>query len=168
MIWSEPCECQPLAAEETARRSAASEGPGGDPRSCRIVADYDVVLVALDSAKDATRGSSPYARLAAPGLWLKNHQAFPQASRCHDKKRETAHAAEQDRPDILRHRQDWFGGQLDRDRPIWAALRRMLHLIVILVVTLTKWRADASNWPHGAVRAIAIPCPTPTHIVARA
>jgi transposase len=40
--------------------------------------------------------------------------ALLRAARDHAQKK-TAHAAEQDRPDILRQREDWFEGQLDLD-----------------------------------------------------
>jgi hypothetical protein len=33
----------------------------------------------------------------------------------HDREKKTAHAAEQDRPDILERREAWFEGQLDLD-----------------------------------------------------
>jgi hypothetical protein len=33
----------------------------------------------------------------------------------HHAQKKTAHAAEQDRPDILRRREAWFDGQLDLD-----------------------------------------------------
>ena len=40
--------------------------------------------------------------------------AFLQAARDHAQKK-TAHAAEQDRPDILKRRRDWFDGQIELD-----------------------------------------------------
>ena len=40
--------------------------------------------------------------------------AVPRSSRDHAQKK-TAHATEQDRPDILKRREDWFEGQLDLD-----------------------------------------------------
>ena len=33
----------------------------------------------------------------------------------HDREKKTAHAAEQDRPDVLKRREDWFEGQLELD-----------------------------------------------------
>jgi hypothetical protein len=33
----------------------------------------------------------------------------------HDSEKKTAHAAEQDRPDVLKQREDWFESQLDLD-----------------------------------------------------
>ncbi len=40
--------------------------------------------------------------------------AVPQASQA-DAEKKTAHAAEQDRPDVLKRREDWFESQLDLD-----------------------------------------------------
>jgi hypothetical protein len=40
--------------------------------------------------------------------------ALLQAAR-HDAQKKTAHAAEQDRPDVVKRRQEWFEGQIDLD-----------------------------------------------------
>ena len=53
-------------------------------------------------------------RRARPSLWHRHALAFLPAARHHVEKK-TAHASEQDRPDILKRREDWFDGQLDLD-----------------------------------------------------
>lgn len=85
---------------------------GGDRRSSRIEAHHDGVLAALGPTRDATIEEVRHA-LARQGLTF----GFGPIQRCFARhgitRKETAHAAEQDRPDILRRRRDWFDGRLD-------------------------------------------------------
>ena len=52
---------------------------------------------------------------ARPVLWLRHDPALLRSPPDHAQKK-TAHAAEQDRPDILKRREAWFEGQPDLDR----------------------------------------------------
>src|SRR5580698_9559077 len=51
---------------------------------------------------------------ARRGVRLRHDPAFLRAARDHTQKK-TAHASEQNRPDVLKQREDWFERQLDLD-----------------------------------------------------
>ena len=59
-------------------------------------------------------GGAPHAGRTGSRLRLRNDPAFLRPPRDHAQKK-TAHAAEQERPDIVKQREDWFEGQLDLD-----------------------------------------------------
>ncbi len=88
---------------------------GGDRRSDRIEAHHEAVMAALGPGRDATieevRGEPGQ---AGPRLRLRHDPALLRPPRHHAQKK-TAHASEQDRPDVLKRREDWFEGQLDLD-----------------------------------------------------
>ncbi|HEV2553639.1 MAG TPA: IS630 family transposase [Bosea sp. (in: a-proteobacteria)] len=88
---------------------------GGDRRSDRIEAHHDAVMAALGPGRDATI-EEVRASLARQGLvfgfgtiqrFFARHAITPQ--------KKTAHATEQDRPDVLTRREEWFEDQLDLD-----------------------------------------------------
>lgn len=88
---------------------------GGDRRSARIDAHMNAILEALGPDKDATIEEVRHS-LAEQGLFF----GFGTIQRFfvrHNitRKKKSAHATEQDRPDTLKRRQEWFDGQLDLD-----------------------------------------------------
>ena len=100
------------------RRSGGDARPkpqGGDRLSHRTEAHADLIHAALDEVPDITLPELK-ARLAGQGASGQRGRALallppPQA---HAQKK-TAHASEQDRPDVLRRREAWFEDQLDLD-----------------------------------------------------
>jgi transposase len=87
---------------------------GGDRRSARIDAHKSVILEALGPDKDATIEEIRQS-LAKQGLFFcfGTIQLFFVRHKITRKK--SAHACEQDRPDVVKRRQDRFDGQLDLD-----------------------------------------------------
>ncbi|TLU70462.1 IS630 family transposase [Lichenicoccus roseus] len=94
----------------------AAKPQGGDTRSRRIEAFSGVILAAVAAQKDIS--------LVELAEWLRSeHGASFGAStvwRCLDRhgmtfKKKTAHAAEQDRPDVAARRRAWFIDQPDLD-----------------------------------------------------
>ena len=87
---------------------------GGDKRSVRIEAFAPVILGAVEAKPDVTLVelreflAEHGASLALSTIWrfFARHKITLKKS---------AHAAEQDRPDILARRRAWFDGQLDLD-----------------------------------------------------
>ena len=95
--------------------SARAKPQGGDRHSHRIEAQADLIMALVDGTSDITL-MELQARLAEQGhrfgigtLW----RFFDRRGITWKKK--TAHASEQDRPDILKRREDWFEGQPDLD-----------------------------------------------------
>jgi transposase len=93
----------------------APKALGGDRRSGRIEAHGGLILAVVDEKPDITL-SELRSRLAEKGiaaaistLWrfFKRHG--------YTRKKKTAHAAEPDRPDIVKRRRAWFKCQLDLD-----------------------------------------------------
>ncbi|WP_407946746.1 IS630 family transposase [Pararhizobium mangrovi] len=87
---------------------------GGDRRSHHIEAQKDLILSLLAEAPDITIAEMRQA------LGDRGHRfGFGTIQRFFVRhgltQKKTAHAAEQDRPDILKRRQAWFDGQLDLD-----------------------------------------------------
>ena len=95
--------------------SAASKPRGGDRLSARIEAQANLILSAggRDLRHHADGASSQTGRARA-SLRHRHALALLRSPRHHVEKK-TAHASEQDRPDILKRREDWFDGQLDLD-----------------------------------------------------
>jgi transposase len=87
---------------------------GGDRRSGRIDACKALILSLLEETPDITLEEMRQA-LARQG----HHFGFGTIQRFSARhaitRKKTLHATEQDRPDILKQRQDWFEGQLDLD-----------------------------------------------------
>ncbi|WP_159513364.1 IS630 family transposase [Sphingomonas sp. T1] len=93
----------------------APQQQGGDRRSMRIEAHAELILEAYKATPDITL-TELQALLADHGtevalgtIW----RFFARRGITPQKK--TAHATEQDRPDILKRREEWFDGQLDLD-----------------------------------------------------
>jgi len=91
-----------------------SPGPlGGDRRSGRIEAQGGLIRSLLEEAPDITVEELRTA-LAARGHAF-GYGTLQRFFRPHGitRKKKTAHASEQDRPDVLRKRWNWFEGQID-------------------------------------------------------
>ena len=91
-----------------------SPGPlGGDRRSGRIEAQGGLIRSLLEEAPDITVEELRTA-LAARGHAF-GYGTLQRFFRRHGitRKKKTAHASEQDRPDVLRKRRDWFEGPID-------------------------------------------------------
>jgi transposase len=88
---------------------------GGDRRSVRIEAHHDAVMAALGPDRDATI-EEVRASLTSQGLvfGFGTIQRFFARHRI-TRKKKSAHATEQDRPDVLIRREQWFEDQLDLD-----------------------------------------------------
>ncbi|NBQ63871.1 MAG: IS630 family transposase, partial [Proteobacteria bacterium] len=88
---------------------------GGDRRSDRIEAHHQAVMAALGPDRDATI-EEVRASLAEQGLifGFGTIQRFF-ARHAITRKKRPAHATEQDRPDVLIRREQWFEDQLDLD-----------------------------------------------------
>lgn len=96
------------------RGEIKSKPQGGDRRSGRIEAHATLILALVDKTSDITLAELQ-AKLNEQGLrWHRNTLALLRPTADHIQKK-SAHAAEQDRPDILRRREAWFNGQLDLD-----------------------------------------------------
>jgi transposase len=90
---------------------------GGDRRSKAIKAQADFILSLLGPEGDATLAEMQ-AALAAAGHSFSISALSPVSllrPKTHNAQKKSAHAAEQDRPDILKRRQAWFESQLDLD-----------------------------------------------------
>ncbi|WP_156362147.1 IS630 family transposase [Sphingomonas sp. Leaf208] len=99
----------------TQHGTPAPQQQGGDRRSMRIEAHAGLILDAYKATPDITLAELQ-ALLADHGtevalgtIW----RFFARRGITPQKK--TAHATEQDRPDILKRREEWFDGQLDLD-----------------------------------------------------
>jgi transposase len=87
---------------------------GGDRRSGQIEAHHDAVMAALGPGRDATI-EEVRASLAEQGLVFGFGTIQRFFARHAITRKKTAHATEQDRPDVLIRREAWFEGQLDLD-----------------------------------------------------
>jgi len=89
---------------------------GGDQRSRRVEAHADYLLGLIRREPDLTlaeicaRLERTRAEKVSPSMIWR----FFRSSRNHAQKK-SAHASEQDRPDVLQRRRQWFAGQLDLD-----------------------------------------------------
>jgi transposase len=100
------------------RRAGGDARPkpqGGDRLSRRTEAHAGLIHAALAEVPDITLPELK-ARLAEQGAHV-SVTALWRFCRRHriTRKKKTAHAAEQDRPDVLKRRKAWFEGQLDLD-----------------------------------------------------
>src|SRR5215204_3617295 len=97
---------------ERRQGDARPKALGGDRRSGRIEARAGLILGLVEATPDITLEELRTA-LAARGVAVGYGSLWRFFARRAQKK--TAHAAEQERPDILRRRQEWFDDQLDLD-----------------------------------------------------
>ncbi|KKN87109.1 hypothetical protein LCGC14_0261400 [marine sediment metagenome] len=86
----------------------------GDQRSGRIEAEADFLLALVDDADDITLHEMQR-RLADDGIEVGIGSLWRFFDRSGITWKKTAHASEQDRPDVLKARQEWFDGQIDLD-----------------------------------------------------
>jgi transposase len=101
-------------AREREQGDARPKPSGRDRRSDRIEAHKATILSVLDETPDITIEELRQA-LGEKGLafGFGTIRRFSRATRSRAKK--TAHASEQDRPDVLKRRQAWFESQFDLD-----------------------------------------------------
>ncbi|WP_156804368.1 IS630 family transposase, partial [Sphingomonas sp. ATCC 31555] len=93
--------------------NVAAKPQGGDMRSRRVEERAADILALWEARKDISLEELRRA-LAKKGLAVSVaglHRFF--ARRGMTRKKKTGHAVEQDRPDILKQRRDWFDGQVD-------------------------------------------------------
>jgi len=134
------------AASVSRRRALAAKGGepvagplGDDRRSQAVEAAAETILEVFHAQRDMTLAELR-AELAKQGLCF----GYGTLWRFFDRRgytHETAHAAEQQRPDILTRREAWFERQLDLDPQrlvreaartidtLWAAIGRILDLV---------------------------------------
>lgn len=100
---------------QQAQGDARPKAFGGDRRSGRIEACKDLILTVLGATPDMTIEELRHV-LADQGhaFGFGTIQRFFQRHAI-TRKKKTAHASEQDRPDVLRRRKAWFDGQFDLD-----------------------------------------------------
>jgi transposase len=99
---------------ERQQGDARPKALGGDRRSGRIEAHKETILSVLKATPDLAI-EELRRRLAEKGLVRRgNDPPFPRPARDHAQKK-TAHASEQERPDVVKRRQDWADNQLALD-----------------------------------------------------
>jgi transposase len=100
-------------ARERDQGDARPKALGGDRRSGRIEAQAALILALVKKTPDITLRS----RWRLPRRAWASESARSGASSIGggSRSKKTAHAAEQDRPDVLKRREAWFEGQLDLD-----------------------------------------------------
>jgi transposase len=101
-------------ALEREQDEARARPTGGDRRSGRIEAHKDTILAVLEATPDIAIEELRGASRQRPRLRLRHDPPLLRPPRHHAQKK-TAHASEQDRPDILKRREAWFEAQLDLD-----------------------------------------------------
>ena len=99
---------------ERRQGDARPKALGGDRRSGRIEARAGLILGLVEATPDITLEELRTA-LAARGVAVGYGSLCRFFARRRITRKKTAHAAEQERPDILRRRQEWFDDQLDLD-----------------------------------------------------
>ncbi|MEJ8630164.1 IS630 family transposase [Sphingomonas sp. I4] len=92
----------------------AAKPQGGDRRAARIDAHATFILEAIEAKDDITLVELQ-ALLAERGTPVGIGTLWPFFDRHRITRKKTAHATEQDRPDILKRREEWFDVQLDLD-----------------------------------------------------
>ncbi|HMB77109.1 MAG TPA: IS630 family transposase [Kiloniellaceae bacterium] len=97
------------------RTGDVGPGPqGGDRRSHRIEAHAEEILALIEEAPDITLAEIAAQLDEAHGLTVAQSTVWRLLDRhAMTFKKKTAHACEQQRADVLRHRQAWFDAQLD-------------------------------------------------------
>ncbi|HKH26801.1 MAG TPA: IS630 family transposase [Sphingomicrobium sp.] len=99
---------------ERRQGDARPKALGGDRRSGRIEARAGLILALVEDTPDITLEELRTA-LAARGIAVGYGTVWRFFARRRITQKKTAHASEQDRPDILKRRQEWFDEQLDLD-----------------------------------------------------
>lgn len=92
----------------------APQQQGGDRRSMRIEAHAGLILDAYKATPDVTLAELQ-ALLADHGTEVALGTIWRFFARRGITRKKTPHATQQDRPDILKRREEWFDGQLDLD-----------------------------------------------------
>jgi transposase len=95
--------------------SALARPQGGDKRSQRIEAYADVILALVDETPDMTLAEIAAHLQQAHGLRVAQSTVWRFFERRGITLKKTAHASEQERPDVARRRRDWFEAQPDLD-----------------------------------------------------
>ena len=88
---------------------------GGDTRSHRIEAYRDVILGAIEEQRDITLDELVAILRREHGASLARSTVWRFLRRHDITFKKTAHTSEQQRPDVARRRQAWFGAQPDLD-----------------------------------------------------
>jgi transposase len=97
------------SGERSARRQ-------GRPRGSKLDAHRDFLCRLVKATPDLTIEEIQQRLLEDRGLTASTGTIWTVLDRCDlTFKKKSAHAAEQDRPDVLQQREDWFEGQLDLD-----------------------------------------------------
>ena len=97
------------SGERSARRPGRRPGSKLDPHR-------DFLLAAVEAEPDSTIGELQRRLLGERGVYASTGTIWTFLDRCDlTFKKKSAHAAEQNRPDVLAEREDWFEGQLDLD-----------------------------------------------------
>ena len=143
---------------------ARPKAVGGDRLSSRTEAHAGLIHAALAETSDITlpelkeKLAAHGAHVSVAALWrfCRRHKIT--------RKKETAHASEQDRPDILTRREAWFDGQADLDpdrsstrpglRPIWrgatAGPQKGSVCASAYRTVIGKRRHSSPGWPRAA------------------
>ena len=98
---------------DTGERSARRQGrrPGS-----KLDAHGDFVRAVIDAVPDTTIGELQRRLVDERGVYASTGTIWTFLDRCDlTVKKKSAYAAEQDRPDVVEEREDWFEGQLDLD-----------------------------------------------------
>ena len=97
------------SGERSARRPGRRPGSKLDPHR-------DFLLAAVEAEPDSTIGELQRRLLGERGVYASTGTIWTFLDRCDlTFKKKSAHAAEQNRPDVREEREDWFEGQLDLD-----------------------------------------------------
>ncbi|MBB4399156.1 transposase [Bradyrhizobium sp. ERR14] len=117
---------------------------GGDRRSRAIEAQANPILALIAARPDSTLKELKAVLAADEHVF-----SVSALSRFFQRQKTTAHAAEQERPDVVKKREDWAGGQLafDPDRLIF----------IDETSASTKWRVPRGRTPRGERLRASIP-----------
>src|SRR3954470_9023220 len=97
------------SGERSARRPGRRPGSKLDPHR-------DFLLAAVEAEPDSTIGELQRRLLGERGVYASTGTIWTFLDRCDlTFKKKSAHAAEQNRPDVREEREGWFEGQLDLD-----------------------------------------------------
>ncbi|HSM42626.1 MAG TPA: IS630 family transposase [Afifellaceae bacterium] len=100
-------------ARETGDRTP---GHQGQPRRSKLDPHRDYILAMVEATPDMTISEMLDKLVAERGVRASRATLWTFLDRCGlTFKKKSAHAAEQNRPDILKRREDWFAAQLDLD-----------------------------------------------------
>lgn len=99
--------------------TARTKRQGGDKRSQPIEAYRDVIPTAIESQVDITLVELAEMLRAEHGALFASSTIWRFSRPSLDDLEKTAHASEQDRPDVLARRRAWLKGQPDLDPESW-------------------------------------------------